>query len=402
MILSAPLLAALLSAPAPTDPLWTRALALHRRAIVVDTHSDTTSRMLDDGLDIGLRDAKGHMDLPRMKEGGIDAEFFAIYVSATYAKEGGSARRALDMIDVVRRAVERYPDQLVLATTAADVRRAAAAGRIAALMGIEGGHAIEDSLGALRMFHALGVRYMTLTHSNTNNWADSSGDSAEKRWGGLNDLGRSVVREMNRIGMIVDISHVSDEAFFDVLETSTAPVFASHSSVRAISSHARNMTDDMIRALAKNGGVIQINFACDFLDEEYMKEAKAVRDAFRAEAEVRFKGDPEGLRKEMRKIWDVVPRIPPPPLARLMDHFEHVVKLVGPDHVGLGSDFDGVSCVPAGMEDATKLPHITYELLKRGYKDADVLKILGGNTLRVMEAVEKESKRLKAAPRPVS
>jgi membrane dipeptidase len=386
----------------PQDPLRARALALHRSAIVVDTHSDTTSRMLDDhsdyaawspGFDIGRRFRDGHLDLPRMKEGGLDAEFFAVYVAKEYAA-GGAARRALELIDVVHAMLARYPEQVQLARTAADVRRIAAGGRVAALMGIEGGHAIENSLGALRVFWDLGVRYMTLTHTNTNDWCDSSGD--EPRWHGLNGFGRQVVREMNRIGMIIDVSHISDEAFYAVMETTSAPPIASHSSCRALCSHARNMTDDMIRALAAKGGVIQINFNSGFLDDDFNKATRERREKLTAEAERIFAGKPEALAKERERISHAVAD-PAPPLSKLIDHIDHAVKVAGADHVGLGSDFDGVPSVPAGMEDCTKLPSITYELLKRGYADADVVKILGGNTLRVMEAVEKESRRLQAA-----
>ena len=382
------------AAPDPArDPLWTRALELHRRALVVDTHSDTPSRILDDHIDAGARNDTGHMDLVRMAEGGLDAEFFSIYVAAQYAKLGGAARRALELIDAVRALAAAHPERVELATTAAEVRAVAARGRIAALMGIEGGHAIEDSLGALRSFHALGVRYMTLTHTNTNNWCDSSGD--KPRWRGLNDLGRQVVREMNRIGMIVDVSHISDEAFDDVLETSTAPVFASHSSCRALCNHPRNLTDDMIRALAAKGGVIQINFAAGFLDEDFRKQAQPYSAMARAEAREKHKDDLEALRKAMWELLKTPPPFPRPPLSRLIDHIDHAVKVAGADHVGLGSDFDGVSALPVGMEECSKLPAITCELLKHGYAEEDVLKILGGNTLRLMERVEAESSRLR-------
>jgi len=329
-----------------------------------------------------------------MKEGGIGGEFFAVYVAAQYAKNGGSARRALDMIDAVRGLVGRYPDRLELATTADDVRRIAHEGRIAALLGIEGGHAIENSLAALRMFHLLGVRYMTLTHTNTNDWCDSSGD--KPRWNGLNDLGRDVVREMNRIGMIVDISHISDKAFWDVLGVTTAPPFASHSSCRALCSAPRNLTDEMIVALAQKGGVIQINFNSGFLDDGYKDATQALRERRQAEARIQFRDNPTALEAEMKRILDLKPSVPPPPLSRLIDHIDHAVRLAGADHVGLGSDFDGVPSLPQGLEDCSKLPAVTHELLKRGYKEDDILKILGGNTLRLMEEVERESRRLRA------
>src|SRR5262249_48457527 len=250
--------------PIDDAKLRDRAAKLHRNAIVIDTHNDVTSPMIDQGYDLGARDASGktQTDIPRMKEGGLDAEFFAIYVAAKYAKEGGAARRALEMIDSVYEQARRHPESLEMAYTVADIRRIHRAGKIAALMGIEGGHAIEDSLSALRQFYRLGVRYMTLTHTNTNNWADSAGgigNPPEKRFGGLSDFGREVVREMNRLGMMVDVSHVSDDTFRACIETSQAPLIASHSSCRALTNAPRNMTDDMLRALAKNGGVVMIN-----------------------------------------------------------------------------------------------------------------------------------------------
>ncbi len=380
--------------PPSEERLWAEAVRLHREAIVVDTHSDVTSRMLDEGFDIGRRATDGHMDIPRMKEGGIDAQFFAIYVAARYAREGGAARRALDMIDVVYRALERYPNDLELALSADDIRRIARAGKIAVLMGIEGGHAIEDSLGALRMFYRLGVRYMTLTHTNTNNWADSSGDAP--RHNGLTEFGRQVVREMNRLGMLVDISHVSDKTFYDVLETTRAPVIASHSSARALTNIPRNMSDEMLRALARNGGVVMVNFGSWFVDQNYADAVAQRRerlgpqlDALRA----RYANDPLRLREETERLLREHP-IPRPPLSRLIDHIDHIVKVAGIDHVGLGSDFDGVDSLPEGLDDCSKLPLITYELLKRGYSERDIKKILGENFLRVFARAEEVARQM--------
>jgi membrane dipeptidase len=352
-----------------------RAMKLHREAIVVDTHNDVTSPITDEGFDLGARDTSGKFqtDIPRMKEGGLDAEFFAIYVAAKYAKEGGAARRALDMIDGVYEQARRHPESLEMAFTSDDIRRIHKSGKIAALMGIEGGHAIEDSLPALRQFYRLGVRYMTLTHTNTNNWADSAGginNPAEKRHGGLSDFGREVVREMNRMGMMIDVSHVSDETFQDVIETSQAPVIASHSSCRALTNVPRNMTDDMLRALAKNGGVVMINFYNGFINTEYAKA-----------------GSPYPAKPATTATMEM-----------LMRHFEHAIKVAGVDHVGIGSDFDGIDgLAPAGMEDVSKLPAITYELLKRGYSDADVKRVLGENLLRVMAEAERAAKRLQSS-----
>ena len=352
-----------------------RATKLHREAIVIDTHNDITSPMTDEGFDLGARDTSGKVqtDIPRMKEGGLDAEFFAIYVAAKYAKEGGAARRAMDMIDGVYEQARRHPESLEMAFTSDDIRRVHKAGRVAALMGIEGGHAIEDSLSALRQFYRLGVRYMTLTHTNTNNWADSAGginNPAEKRHGGLSDFGREVVREMNRLGMMVDVSHVADETFQDVIETSQAPVIASHSSCRALTNVPRNLTDDMLKALAKNRGVVMINFYNGFINTEYAKP-----------------GTPAPEKPANAATMEM-----------LIQHFEHAIKVAGIDHVGIGSDFDGVDgLLPGGMEDVSKLPAITYELLKRGYSDADVKKVLGGNLLRVMAEVEEAARKAQAS-----
>jgi membrane dipeptidase len=331
---------------------------VHDAAILIDTHNDVTSDTIR-GVRLGVRRKRGHTDAPRLREGGVDAQFFAAYVASRYARSGQAAERARAMIDTVRRdIVERYPQHFNLAVSVAGIERSAREGKIAALIGIEGGHAIEDSLDKLREFFGLGVRYMTLTHSNTNNWADSSGDKA--RHNGLAAFGKEVVGEMNRLGMIVDVSHVSDKTFWDVLAVSRAPVFASHSSCRALSNIPRNMSDEMIRAMAKKGGVIQINFGCDFLSQRYA-------DAIRRN-----------------------PRLRPPPatLDDVVAHIDHAVKIGGIDAVGLGSDFDGVSCVPDGLSDVSMFPNLTRALLEKGYKPEDIHKIYGGNTMRLMRAVE--------------
>jgi membrane dipeptidase len=376
-----------------------RAARLHREAIVIDTHNDITSPMTDKDYDLGARDTSGQTqtDLPRMKEGGIDAEFFAIYVSARYAREGGSARRALDMIDDVYEQARRHPGALEMAFTSDDIRRISKSGKIAALMGIEGGHAIEDSLAALRMFYRLGVRYMTLTHSNTNNWADSSGDinnANVKHHNGLTEFGREVVREMNRIGMMVDISHVADKTFWDVIEVSQAPVIASHSSARQLTDIPRNMTDDMLRAVGKKGGVVMINFGSSFVNTKYVKPSPELQAKI-DEARRTYAGDLDRMRAEIAKLTGPRPRVT---LEMLIDHIAHVAKVAGIDNVGLGSDFDGVGGnLPEGMEDISKLPAITYELLKRGFSESDVKKILGENFLRTMSEVERAAKRLQDA-----
>jgi membrane dipeptidase len=382
--------------------LRARAEKLHRESIVIDTHNDITTPMLDESFDLGSRGddpntkIKTHTDLRRMKAGGLTAEFFSIYVDHSYIdqrpSEGGpAARRALDMIDTVYQQVRRHPDQIEMAYTAADIRRAKTDGKIAALMGIEGGHAIEDSLHTLRMFYKLGVRYMTLTHTNTNDWADSSGDisdAAVKHHNGLTDFGRQVVLEMNRLGMMVDISHVADKTFYDVIEVSRAPIIASHSSARALADQPRNMTDEMLRAVGKNGGVVMVNFYDGFLDPkkvEFSKREIAIEnDLFK-----KYPGNPKKVQEEM-DAWRAARDQGRSALSLLIDHIDHIAKVAGIDHVGLGSDFDGVpfTGLPEGMEDISKLPNITYELMKRGYSDPDIKKVLGENFLRVMTEVE--------------
>lgn len=357
-------------------------MKVHRSALLIDTHNDVTGRTVD-GYDIAAGLPAAHTDVRRLRTGGVGAVFFAVYVSGTYVKDNRSANRALQMIDTVRHdIVGRNAAEFELAVTADQIEAAHRKGKIAALMGIEGGHAIEDSLRLLRQFYVLGIRYMTLTHSNTNNWADSSGDAGKH--GGLTAFGKDVVREMNRLGMIVDISHVADRTFFDALETSTAPVFASHSSCRALSNVPRNMTDEMIRALAKRGGVVQINFGCNFLSQPNADAMAALRpkiDALQARG-----ADRDEIRKTLASEYAAVPRAT---LADVVAHIDHVVKIAGVDYVGIGSDFDGVSCTPAGLDDVSKFPNLTRALLEKGYSAGDVRKIYGGNLLRVMRAVEK-------------
>ncbi len=374
-----------------------RARALHAASIVVDTHDDITSKILDGGFDLGKPDGKASTDLPKMKAGGITAEFFSIYVDADIKNH---ARRALDMIDITYQQIERHSDLLFLATTAEDIRRAKRDGKIAILMGIEGGHAIENSLYALRNFYRLGVRYMTLTHTNTNDWADSAGGfgkPAEVRHHGLSPFGEEVVREMQRIGMLVDVSHVSDETFEDVARVAVAPIIASHSSARAIAANPRNLTDDQLRAIAKNGGVAMVNFYPGFIDpkriaadvaffKKHADEIKTVRET--------YKDDHAKMYEELGKIMRA--NAPPPtPLSVLIDHIDHVAKVAGIDHVGLGSDFDGVPSLPEGLGGIDGLPKITLELVKRGYKDEDVKKVLGENFLRVLAAAEAHAKETK-------
>jgi membrane dipeptidase len=368
---------------AAADPASER---IHRDAIVIDGHNDVTSWILDYGFDLGMdggdpnkRSAalywvlggllpepegdgiRTHTDLRRLRAGGVDAQFFSIWAHSDYSKTpGASLARASAMIDALQEQLRRHPAKLELATSADDIRRITGSGRVAALMGVEGGHAIENDLANLRALHARGVRYMTLTWSNTNDWADSSGD--EPRHAGLTDFGREVVREMNRLGMLVDVSHASDETFWDALEVTTSPLIASHSSARALADVPRNMSDDMLRAVAENGGVVMVNFGANFLDPR-----KA------------------GMG---RMGWDLLTHLgpSPTPLALLLDHIEHIARAAGVDHVGLGSDFDGVPFLPEGLSDVAGFPSITAGLVARGWSEADVRKLLGENTLRVLAA----------------
>jgi membrane dipeptidase len=383
------------AAPGTRDPqLWQKTLKLQRSSIVVDSHNDILSIMFDENYDLGQSSVgKYHTDIARMKEGGLSAEFFSVYVDRSYATRGGAARRALDLIDMVYRAAEKYPNDLVMSYSVADIRRAKKQKKIAALMGIEGGHAIENSLMALRDFYRLGVRYMTLTHNNTNDWADACCDTSKHN--GLSDFGREVVREMNRIGMLVDISHVSDKTMSDVLDISTAPVIASHSSARALAARPRNIPDDLLRRIAKNGGVVMINFYPVFIDQKAIdaSEARSVRLKPQRDAlNERYKNDPKRLEEELTKLNEANP-LPPTPLSVLVDHFDHVAKVAGIDHVGIGSDFDGVPYLPEGMKDIAQLPNLTYELLRRGYSERDVRKVLGENFLRAFAEAERVAAR---------
>jgi len=388
----------------PTEPrdekLWQKALAIHRKAIVIDTHNDVTTPMTNDDYDLsGTPPVPYRTSIDRMKQGGLTAEFFSLYVKPWYVQHGGAARRTLDMIDSVYRAAERHPNDLMFATSAEDIRRAKKQGKIAALMGIEGGHAIEDSLPTLREFYRLGVRYMTLTWNNTNNWADAG--RGEKLHNGLSDFGKDVVREMNRLGMLIDVSHVSDKTMSDALDISTAPIIASHSSARALSNVPRNIPDELLRRIAKNGGVIQVNFYSVFVDAATVSPQNAARDErLKAEQDAikqKYKDDPERMTEESDKLEAANP-LPPLPISKLIDHIDHIVKVAGIDHVGIGADFDGANDMPEGARDVSMLPNITYELLKLGYSEADIRKVLGENFLRVFAAAERvaraESKRI--------
>jgi len=387
-----------LSRRVSADDIGERAKKLHFSSIVLDTHDDTTQRFFTKDYDIGKRNPDGHVDIPRMREGGMNAIFFSIWIDGRIMGPP-AVQKALDQIDAVHENVHRYAKDLVFCRTAAEVREAHKHGKIAALIGVEGGHMIGNDIRVLRMFGDLGVRYMTLSHFYNDEWADSSTDKPVHN--GLTDFGKDIVREMNRQGIMVDISHVSDKTFYDALEVSKAPLIASHSSCRALCNHVRDMSDDMIKALAAKGGVIQINYEVSFIDQAY-KDASdklsggvvAIFDQLKKEC-----GDDEAcMGKKMNEMHDKAVadgKLPHVSWERIIDHIDHAVKLVGADHVGLGSDFDGAS-MPEGMEDASKLPKITEALMRRGYKDEDIRKILGGNLLRVMAQNEKVSRELQA------
>jgi membrane dipeptidase len=376
------------------DELSDRAHRLQFASIVLDTHDDTTQRFFSKTFDIGKRNADGSVDIPRMREGGMNAIFFSIWIDGRITG-APAVEKALDQVDAVRENVRKYSDQMMLARTAEDVRRAHAQGKIAALMGVEGGHMIGNDIRVVRIFADLGVRYMTLTHFYNDEWADSSTDKPAHN--GLTDFGKEVVREMNRQGMLVDISHVSDKTFYDALEVSQAPMIASHSSCRALCNHVRDMSDDMLKALAAKGGVIQINYEKSFIDQAYKDASDKATGGVKEQEdalEKKCNHDEECVSKEMAKLEEQLTaegKLPHVSWERIVDHIDHAVKLVGADHVGLGSDFDGAD-MPEGLEDCSKLPKITEALLRRGYSEADVRKILGENTLRVMAEAERVSR----------
>jgi membrane dipeptidase len=372
-----------------------RAEKLHREAIVVDSHNDVTSWVLEDGFDLGKPSGRTATDLVKMRAGGITAEFFSIFVDKGFyehptALKGGAARRALDMIDITYQQIERHGDVLRLALSVDDVRRAKREGKVAVLMGIEGGHAIENSLYALRDFYRLGVRYMTLTHTNNNDWADASGFFIPPKPAhhGLTPFGEEVVHEMQRIGMLVDVSHVSDETFDAVMRVARAPVIASHSSARALCDVPRNLSDDQLRALAKNGGVAMVNFFPGFLDPSYVAAYKAFGTRHKAELDALKKSHLTPAEKQEARAKMLSADMPKTAVTVLIDHIEHVAKVAGVNHVGLGSDFDGTPALPEGLSGMDELPRITLELVRRGFSDEDVKKILGENFLRVMAEAE--------------
>src|SRR5579863_9669837 len=389
--------------------------AVHRSAIVIDTHADTPQRFLDENYDLSMPLNGGNLNLESARKGNLGAEFFSIWVEPNINK-GHYAKKTLELIDSVKQQVAKHPDQMMFVATPEGIELAHREHKLAALMGIEGGHSIEDSLALVRMYYDLGVRYMTLTWANSTDWADSSGDiddiSVPHNKEGLTEFGKDVVYEMNRLGMMVDISHVSDKTFFRTLVITRAPVIASHSSARALCTAPRNMTDDMLRAVANSGGpgskggVVQVNFYSAFISQAYYDAAKAQKpEVDKAVQALKDKDKAEGreptyeeISKLQRQFAD---RIPRPPLSALIDQIDHIAKVAGVDHVGLGSDFDGVDGqTPEGMDSAADFPKITAALMERGYSAEDCRKILGGNLLRVFREVQAVAKELQAENRP--
>jgi membrane dipeptidase len=399
-------LASILPVQAQTTPVNPKtAEAVHNSAIVIDTHADTTQRLVDENWDLADPLNGGQLNLDSAKKGNLGAEFFSIWVEPQLYK-GHDAQRTLVLIDAVYQQAAKHPDRMMMAFSPADIEVAHREQKLAALMGIEGGHSIEDSIPLLRDYYRLGVRYMTLTWSNSLDWANSSGDEGKPGVphtpDGLTPFGKQVVLEMNRLGMMVDISHVADDTFWAAIKTTKAPVIASHSSARALTDAPRNMTDDMLRAVAKNGGVVQVNYYSAFISQKYRDAAKAqeaevakakedLKARYKAEGKQVTYGDLDNLERQYAD------RIPRPPLSDLIDHIDHIAKVAGVDHVGLGSDFDGVSAqLPQGIDSAADLPKITAALLARGYSPEDCRKILGGNLLRVFGEVERVSRQMQA------
>jgi membrane dipeptidase len=394
-------------AQAPDPGISAKARQIHDSALIVDTHADTPQRFLDEGYDIGSTDPNdiGHISLEKARRGNLGAEFFSIWVDPQ-TTQGNYARHSFDLIDSVYEQAAHHPDRMMMAFSTDDIQRAHRQHKLAALMGIEGGHSIENDIHLLRDFYRLGVRYMTLSWSNTNEWADSSGDIDDPKvqhHNGLTDFGKQVVLEMNRLGMMVDISHVADKTFWDAIATTKAPVIASHSSARALVNAPRNMTDDMLKAVAKNDGVIQVNFFNGFDDETFRKTLDAQAKDHTAAIqkfvdEQKAQGKPVDYVQVDRIEREWMAKIPRPPLKSLIDHIDHIAKVAGVDHVGLGSDFDGVSgATPQGIDSAADLPKITQALLERGYSAEDIAKILGGNLMRVFREVERVSREMRTS-----
>ena len=368
----------------------------HTSALVIDTHADTPQRFIDESWDFTSPLGTGHLNLDSARRGNLAAEFFAIWPEPE-AWHGRFAERTRALIEGVLEQVRRHPAEIALCTSPADILAARAAGRFAVLMGIEGGHAIENSLALLRTYYALGVRYMTLTWANSNDWADSSGDlddPAIPHHNGLTEFGHEVIAEMNRLGMMVDVSHAADKTFADVLAASRAPVLASHSAARALTNSPRNLTDDQLRALAANGGLCMVNFYAAFIDENYRQAWIAQKPALIAAhhalaAEYAAKGESVPYYVSSQLDRDFAAHVPRPPFESLIDHFDHIIRVAGIDHIGIGTDFDGISALPEGIDSAADLPKITAALLARGRSAEDLNKVLGGNLMRVFAEVQR-------------
>ena len=382
--------------PIPLDPA-----AVHASALVIDAHADTPQRFVDESWDftspLAIADQPaGHLNLATARRGNLAAEFFALWPDPAQCPGARYALRTLTLLDAVREQVRRHPTELTLCTSPKEILAARAANKFAILLGIEGGHAIENSLALLRLYHALGVRYITLTWANSNDWADSSGDIDDPtvpHHNGLTPFGRQVIAEMNRLGMMVDLSHVSDRTFDDVLAVTRAPVLVSHSSARALTASPRNLTDDQLRALAANGGVCMVNFYPAFIDESYRQAWAAQKPALLAAhkdlaAEYVVKGTPVPYHIANRLDREFAARLPRPPLSSLIAHFDHIISVAGIDHVGIGTDFDGICALPEGINSAADLPKVTAALLARGHSPADLRKLLGANLLRLFAAVQ--------------
>jgi membrane dipeptidase len=365
-----------------------KAKKLHSKALVCDMHSDTVLKLKRGDFILGEKHSTGHIDIPRLREGGVDLQVWGIWVEPKYLPDS-AAKQAFDLIDLFYQQLDKYPQDLELVTNLDQFKKVNKEGKIACFLGLEGGHSIEGDLSILRIFYRLGVRYMTLTWENSNPLASSAADTSSQK-SGLTDLGKEAVREMNRLGMIIDVSHLSEQAFWDVVNLSNAPIIASHSCVKAICNHYRNLTDEQIKAIANSGGVIGINFFSGYLDDDFRRVSDSIYKEIqikKEEIKEKFKGDDKKIEEETSLLYQNAKFPPPATLSKLVDHIDYVVKLVGPDFVSLGSDFDGIPAIPLEIKDASGLPAITQELMNRGYKDKDIKKILGGNFLRVFEKV---------------
>ncbi len=385
-----------ISNTAGSPPVSERALRVHHDAILVDGHNDLPWRLRSEGdvafdrLDISNRLGDGHTDIPRLRAGGLDAQFWSVYIPSEHPDP---ARTVLEQIDIVYRMIERYPDTFELALSADDVERIVAEGKVASLIGIEGGVAIENSLALLRDYARLGVRYMTLTHNTTLDWADAATD--EPKHGGLTEFGERVVREMNRLGILVDISHVSPDTMKDAIRVSKAPVIASHSSAFAICPHPRNVPDDVLTLIRENGGVVMVNFYTSFVNGEAARMTAEARERIKAE----HPDDPGAYRQALSE-WYRTHELPRATIAQVADHIDHIVEVAGIDHVGIGGDYDGIDSTPVGLEDVSCYPRLTEELLRREYSEEDIKKVLGGNALRALRVSGEVAERLQHETAP--